>query len=62
MRFNPLSFTFAPGFGLLGYLIGGPSGAQSVLAGWLLLIGVASVWTLARLPHDGTAAGPTLRG
>ena len=43
MRFNPLALIFAPGIGLAGLLIGGISGAQSALAGWLLIVGAASV-------------------
>jgi hypothetical protein len=52
MRFNPLAFALAPGIGLGGLLIGGISGAQSALAGWLLIVGAASVWTLVRGPID----------
>ena len=52
MRFNPLALIFAPGIGLAGLLIGGTSGAQSALAGWLLIVGAASVWTLIRGPID----------
>ena len=60
MRFNPLPFVFAPGVGLAGYLIGGVIGAQSALAAWILIVGAASIWTLARGPDDGTA-DPTSR-
>ena len=52
MRFNPLAFIFAPGFALGGLLIGGVSGAQSALAGWALIVSLASVWTLVRGPID----------
>lgn len=55
MRFNPLALIFTPGIGLGGLLIGGLSGAQSALAGWLLIVGAASVWTLIRGPiHSDT--------
>lgn len=50
MRFNPLALIFAPGIGLGGLLVGGVSGAQSALAAWFLIVGVASVWTLLRGP------------
>ena len=50
MRFNPLALVLAPGIGLGGLLIGGIAGAQSALAAWLLIVGAASVWTLARGP------------
>ena len=50
MRFNPFAFFLAPGIGLGGLLIGGISGAQNALAAWLLIVGVASVWTLIRGP------------
>lgn len=56
MRFNPLAFVLAPGIGLGGLLIGGLSGAQSALAGWLLIVGAASVWTLIRGPIDTESA------
>lgn len=52
MRFNPLAFVLAPGIGLGGLLIGGMPGAQNALAAWLLMVGAASVWTLARGPDD----------
>ena len=52
MRFNPLPFVFAPGLGLVGYMAGGLTGAEGVLAAWALLVGAASVWTLARGPDD----------
>ena len=52
MRFNALPFIFAPGIGLAGYLIGGLAGAQNALAAWLLVIGIASVWTLLRGADD----------
>jgi hypothetical protein len=52
MRFNPLALVFTPGIGLAGLLIGGISGAQSALAAWALIVGVASVWTLVRGPID----------
>ena len=52
MRFNPLAFIFAPGIALGGLLIGGVSGAQSAMAGWALIVGLASVWTLVRGPID----------
>lgn len=57
MRFNPLPFVFAPGIGLAGYVFGGLEGAQNALAAWLLLMGAASVWTLARGPHEDPDAG-----
>ena len=52
MRFNPFALVFAPGIGLGGLLIGGVPGAHSALAAWLLIVGVASVWTLIRGPID----------
>ena len=57
MRFNPLPFVFAPGIGVVGYVLGGVGGAQSALAAWLLLISAASVWTLARGPQEDPDAG-----
>lgn len=55
MRFNPLALIFAPGIALGGLLIGGIAGAQSALAAWLLIVGVASVWTLIRGPIDSSS-------
>ena len=52
MRFNPLALIFAPGIGAGGLLLGGVSGAQSALAAWALIVGVASVWTLVRGPTE----------
>ena len=52
MRFNPFALVLAPGIGLGGLLIGGVSGAQNALAAWLLIVGVASVWTLIRGPVE----------
>ena len=60
MRFNPLPFVFAPGLGLVGYLVGGLTGAEGTLAAWALVVGAASVWTLARGPDD-VEAGPMAR-
>ena len=54
MRFNPLALVLAPGIGLGSLLIGGIAGAQSALAAWLLIVGAASVWTLARGPFDAS--------
>ena len=56
MRFNPLPFVFAPGIGLVGYLVGDVAGSESAVAAWLLVTAAASVWALARGPVE-TADG-----